>query len=351
MLNFETRHVSMISVGQGSQPFSFPSYVLRFWFHQKINGFRTKKTSLPNQPNQPQVQMRSKKQVWKRKHPPTNQPNVQPHTNQPFGRFDLPAPWFPSQTAFSYAFSRWSLTTSTTCPVESLWGADSICTAELVYSVLGCSEFLTDKRNIQILGGWIVWKISCRSLIFRAYFGGVLVSGSFLEDRSHMIHVRQNEWSTYQSVLWKPTSWFTHPAKTKNEKCKSGCFCWGWCFTQNPPNKQTNTEKWCSWNYLSPHPHKKLQRKPFTWLVGLPVLRPWRPSWPAEKSWNNRSWASRNGGSIGWLASWFCSGFMLMCFSWARVIKSFLQHANSKYHVVAFFKAKSRWHGRLCRPY
>lgn len=161
MLNFETRHVSMISVGQGSQRFSFPSYVLRFCFHQKNNGFSTKKTVFPTNPTNPEFKWGPKSRSEKNSAP--NQPTNQTFNPIPTNLSDdliFQHHDFHPKRRFRTAFSRWSLTTSTTCPVESLWGADSICTAELVYSVLECSEFLTDKRNIQILGGWIVWKIT-----------------------------------------------------------------------------------------------------------------------------------------------------------------------------------------------
>lgn len=126
----------------------------------KKQWFFDKKTVFPTNPTNPEFKWGPKiKRKKKSIHPPTNQTFNPIPTNLShdliFQHHD-----FHTKRRFRTAFSRWSLTTSTTCPVESLWGADSVCTAELVYSVLECSEFLTDKRNIQILGGWIVWKIT-----------------------------------------------------------------------------------------------------------------------------------------------------------------------------------------------
>ena len=140
--------------------FSFPFLCSSFLFPPKNNGFSTKKQSSPTNPTNPEFKWGPKiKRKKKSIHPPTNQTFNPIPTNLShdliFQHHD-----FHTKRRFRTAFSRWSLTTSTTCPVESLWGADSVCTAELVYSVLECSEFLTDKRNIQILGGWIVWKIT-----------------------------------------------------------------------------------------------------------------------------------------------------------------------------------------------
>ena len=160
MLNFETRHVSMISVGQGSQRFFVSFLCSSFLFPPKKQWFFDKKqSSQPTQPTPSSNEVQKSSVKKKTIHPPTNQTFNPIPTNLShdliFQHHD-----FHTKRRFRTAFSRWSLTTSTTCPVESLWGADSICTAELVYSVLECSEFLTDKRNIQILGGWIVWKIT-----------------------------------------------------------------------------------------------------------------------------------------------------------------------------------------------
>lgn len=91
MLKVEDRHVSMISMGQKACWISafFVSFLCpSFLFPPKNRQLFNKKTCLPNQPNQPQVQIRSKNPLVKNSlRPPTNQTkrSTPDHTNQPFG--------------------------------------------------------------------------------------------------------------------------------------------------------------------------------------------------------------------------------------------------------------------------